>query len=89
MLAGTPVALLDSVRRREVLVPMLLVAVGSAATAVVMMSPVFGVAGVTDPSGLLLLVTCLTAGCLLVLGATETSRPLLRSVLAETQVRPD
>jgi hypothetical protein len=24
-----------------------------------------------------------------VLGATETSRPLLRSVLAETQVRPD
>ena len=89
VLAGAPVALLDSVRRREVLVPMLLVAVGSAATAVLMMSPVFGVAGVTDPSGLLLLVTCLTAGCLLVLGATETSRPLLRSVLAEPQVRPD
>jgi hypothetical protein len=68
---------------------MLLVAVGSAAAAVVMLSPVLGIAGITDPSGLLLLVVCLTGGCLLVLGATETSRPLLRSVLAETQVRPD
>jgi hypothetical protein len=89
VLAGTPVALLDQVRRREVLVPMLTVGVGSAAAAVVMMSPVLGFAGVTDPGGLLLLVGCLTGGCLLVLGATEVSRPLLRSVLAETQVRPD
>lgn len=89
VLAGTPVALLDSVRRREVLVPMLLVGGGSAAAALVMMSPTFGLGGLTDPRGLLLLVGCLAAGCLLVLGATETSRPLLRSVLAETQVRPD
>jgi hypothetical protein len=89
VLAGTPVELLDSVRRREVLVPMLLVGVGSAVTAVVMLAPLMGTAGVTDPRGLLLLVGCLGAGCLLVLGATETSRPLLRSVLAETQVRPD
>jgi hypothetical protein len=89
VLAGTPVALLDSVRRREVLVPMLTVGVGSAAAAVVMMSPVLGFAGVTDPGGLLLLLGCLTGGCLLVLGATEISRPLLRSVLAETRVRPD
>ncbi len=89
VLAGTPVELLDSVRRREVLVPMLLVGVGSAAAAVVMFYPLLGLAGVSDPRGLLLLVTCLTVGCLLVLGATETSRPLLRTVLAETQVRPD
>jgi hypothetical protein len=88
VLAGTPVAMLDSVRRREVLVPMLTVGVGSAAAAVVMMSPVLGFAGVADPGGLLLLLGCLTGGCLLVLGATEISRPLLRSVLAETQVRP-
>lgn len=89
VLAGTPAELLDSVRRREVLVPMLTVGVGSAVAAVVMMSPVLGFAGVTDPSGLLLLVGCLAGGCLLVLGATESSRPLLRSVLAQTQVRPD
>ena len=89
VLAGTPVELLDSVRRREVLVPMLLVGVGSAAVAVLMFAPLLGLAGVTDPRGILLLVGCLTAGCALVLAATETSRPLLRSVLAETQVRPD
>lgn len=89
VLAGTPVELLDRVRRREILVPMLLVGVGSAAAALVMMSPVFGFAGLSDPSGLILLLGCLTGGCLLVLGVTETSRPLLRSVLAETQVRPD
>lgn len=89
VLAGTPVDLLDRVRRREVLVPMLLVGVGSAAAALVMMSPLFGVAGLTDPRGLLLLFGCLAGGCALVMAVTETSRPLLRSVLAQTQVRPD
>jgi hypothetical protein len=89
VLAGTPVDLLDRVRRREVLVPLLLVAVGSAVVALVMVSPLLGVAGISDPRGLLLLVGCLVGGCALVLAATETSRPLLRSVLAETQVRPD
>ncbi len=89
VLAGTPVELLDRVRRREVLVPTLLVVVGSAAAALVMVSPVLGTAGISDPRGLLLLAAALGGGCLLVLGATETSRPLLRSVLAETSVRPD
>lgn len=89
VLAGTPVDLLDRVRRREVLVPLLLVAVGSAVVALVMVSPLLGVAGISDPQGLLLLVGCLVGGCALVMAATETSRPLLRSVLAETQVRPD
>ncbi|MFB9955745.1 FtsX-like permease family protein [Cellulomonas denverensis] len=89
VLAGTPVDLLDRVRRREVLVPMLLVGVGSAAAALVMMSPLFGLAGLSDPRGLLLLVGCLAGGCALVMAVTETSRPLLRSVLAQTQVRPD
>jgi hypothetical protein len=87
-LAGMPVELLDSVRRREVVFPMLLVGVGSAVAALVMMSPLFGVAGVQDPRGVFLLLGCLAGGCVLVVAATETSRPLLRSVLAETQVRP-
>ena len=38
---------------------------------------------------LMLLVTCLTLGCALVFAATESSRPLLRSVLADTVVRAD
>jgi hypothetical protein len=88
-LAGTPVELLDSVRRRSVLVPLLFVAVGSAATGLVMFLPLLGTAALTSPQGLLLLAGFLAGGCVLVLGATETSRPLLRSVLAETVVRAD
>ncbi|MGN8247039.1 FtsX-like permease family protein [Cellulomonas soli] len=88
-LAGVPVELLDAVRRREVLVPLLAVAVGSAVLALVMLLPLFGMAAVQSPGGLLLLVGCLTGGVLLVVAATETSRPLLRSVLATTVVRAD
>ena len=54
-----------------------------------MLVPMFGSAAVTAPQGPLLLVGCLTGGCALVLAATETSRPLLRGVLAETVVRAD
>ena len=35
------------------------------------------------------LVAFLAGGCALVFAATETSRPLLRSVLADTVVRAD
>lgn len=88
-LAGMPVELLDSVRRRSVLVPLLFVSVGSAAVALLMFLPLLGTVAVTDPTGLLLLVTFLAVGCALVFAATETSRPLLRSVLADTVVRAD
>ncbi|WP_456847325.1 FtsX-like permease family protein [Cellulomonas sp. P5_C6] len=88
-LAGTPVELLDAVRRRTVLVPLLFVAVGSAVAALVMFFPLFGLALFTSPQGVLLLVAFLTGGCALVFAATETSRPLLRSVLADTVVRAD
>ena len=88
-LAGTPVELHDSVRRRTVLVPLLFVAVGSAATSLVMFFPLLGAAAVSSPQGPLLLAAFLAGGCALVFAATETSRPLLRSVLADTVVRAD
>ncbi|MDC7123163.1 hypothetical protein OMK64_16660 [Cellulomonas fimi] len=88
-LAGMPVELLDAVRRREVTGPMVRVAGGSSLVAVVMLSPLFKTAAFTDWRGIVLLVGCLVGGCLLVLAATETSRPLLRSVLAEPLVRAD
>lgn len=88
-LAGMPVELLDAVRRREVVGPMVRVAGGSALTAVVMLSPLFKTAAFADWRGIALLVGCLVGGCLLVVAATETSRPLLRSVLAEPMVRAD
>lgn len=88
-LAGVPVELFDSVRRREVAAPLLFVSLTSAGVALVVLLPLFGMAAVTAPQGLLALAGCLLGGCLLVLGATETSRPLLRSVLRETVVRAD
>ena len=88
-LAGTPVELHDAVRRRTVLVPLVFVAVGSALTALVMFFPLLGSAAVSSAEGPLMLAAFLTAGCALVFAATETSRPLLRSVLAETVVRAD
>lgn len=88
-LAGTPVELHDSVRRRAVLVPLLFVAVGSAVTALVMFYPLLGLAALSSPQGPLMLVAFLAGGCALVFAATETSRPLLRSVLADTVVRAD
>ena len=88
-LAGTPVELHDSVRRRTVLVPLLFVAVGSAVTALVMFFPLLGLAAVIVPAG--------SAHARRVPGGRlragvrrdETSRPLLRSVLADTVVRAD
>ena len=88
-LAGTPAELHDAVRRRTVLVPLLFVAVGSAVTALVMFFPLLGVEPMPSPQGPLMLVAFLAGGCALVFAATETSRPLLRSVLADTVVRAD
>ena len=88
-LAGTPVELLDAVRRREVLVPLIVVSTGSALAALVMLFPIFGLAAVRAPIGLVVLAVCLATGTALVLAATEAARPLLRSVLAETAVRAD
>lgn len=88
-LAGTPAELHDSVRRRVVLVPLLFVSVGSAVTALVMFFPLLGVESMLSPQGPLMLLAFLAGGCALVFAATETSRPLLRSVLADTVVRAD
>ena len=54
-----------------------------------MFLPLLGTVAIKDPTGIALLLTFLAAGCALVFAATETSRPLLRSVLADTVVRAD
>ncbi|ADG76008.1 protein of unknown function DUF214 [Cellulomonas flavigena DSM 20109] len=88
-LAGVPVELFDRVRRREVLVPLLFVSVGSALAALAMFFPLFGTAAVTAPQGLALLVGSIAVGTALVVAATEATRPLLHRVLSEPVVRPD
>ncbi|WP_199423259.1 hypothetical protein [Actinotalea solisilvae] len=87
-LAGVPAELFDAVRRRVVIAPLVLVAGTSAAVGLGVLLPLFGPALVTAPQGLVVLVLCLLLGGLLVVGAAETSRPLLRAVLRETDVRP-
>lgn len=88
-LAGVPVELFDSARRREVLLPLVLVGGTAAGVALVLASLVFGAGYATDASGLLLVLGFLAGGVVLMLAATETSRPLLRSVLRDTVVRAD
>lgn len=88
-LAGVPAELFDEVRRREVVVPLLVVSVGSALAALVMFFPLFGMTAVTDPQALLLLLGSLTGGVALVVAATEATRPLLHRVLADPVARPD
>lgn len=88
-LAGVPVDLFDRVRRREVLVPLLFVTVGSALAALTMFFPLFGLAAVTAPQGLAMLLGSIAVGTLLVVAATEATRPLLHRVVSEPVVRPD
>ncbi|MDM8086379.1 hypothetical protein QUV83_16520 [Cellulomonas cellasea] len=88
-LAGAPASLLDGVRRREVLVPLIFVSVTSAGMGLLVIMPFLGPGVQIGTPGLLMLGGCLVAGCLLVLAASEASRPLLRTVLRETSVRPD
>lgn len=88
-LAGVPVALLDAVRRREVLTPLLFVSATSAGMGLLVVMPFLGPGVEIGTAGLVMLVSCLVLGCLLVLAASEASRPLLRTVLRETSVRPD
>ena len=88
-LAGVPVEMFDAVRRREVMAPLVLVTSFSAGIGLTVLVAFFGLGQAAEVSGLLLLLGCLVGGALLVLAATETSRPLLRSVLAVTPVRPD
>lgn len=88
-LAGAPVELFDAARRREVLAPLVLVTGTSSGVALVLVAMMIGASGATNLSGLVLVLSFLVGGVLLMLAATETSRPLLRSVLRETVVRAD
>lgn len=88
-LAGVPAELFDSVRRREVLTPLVFVLGTSVAAAWFLMLPMGALANAVTPRGVGMLVGCLVGGSLLFFAATEFSRPLLRSVLRETVVRAD
>ncbi|RFU39103.1 ABC transporter permease, partial [Actinomadura logoneensis] len=85
-LAGTPLEVLDRARRRETLVPLLVMGGGSVLTGLFFAAPFamgFGA------SGAITLGVFLVLGFGGILGASALSRPLLRSVTTDPAPRPD
>ncbi len=88
-LAGTPLRVLDASRRAELRGPLLLTALGSLAASWAFLLPLTGAGLITDPSSLVVVGAAVGVGVLLVMAASEASRPLLRAVVRTAHVRPD
>ena len=87
-LAGTPLRVLDAARRRETLIPLVVMGGGALVTGLVMAAP-FALANPVRPEGLVTLGLTVLGGFVAVLGASELSRPFLRAVTADPAPRPD
>ena len=74
---GMPIRQINSARYRAVRRPLLLVAVGSALVAAVLVLPLTGIALLTQPLTLLVVALALLVGCALVLGAVKLTDPLV------------
>ncbi|MFD5214708.1 permease [Microbacterium sp. NPDC058345] len=79
---GMPLKTVDSARRRAIMSPLLLTAVGSALVAAVVVFPLIGLALIVDPLSLMTIALVLTAGILLVWLSTLATRPLLAKAFA-------
>ena len=91
-LVGVPLAVLDRARVLETQLPLLLLALGSTATGVVVAAPLtrLGISSSgLDASGLALLAGCLALGLLGVRAASAASRPLLARVAADPAAAAD
>ncbi|WP_040164599.1 FtsX-like permease family protein [Microbacterium gorillae] len=82
IMLGTPETLLDRVRRRAVLSPLLIVSLGSAAIAGILLFPVVGMSLIFTPWTALILAIVIGGGVILVLLAVGTTRPLQRAAVA-------
>lgn len=74
---GMPTRQINSARLRAVRRPLLLVAVGSALVAAVVVLPLTGMALLTQPMTLVVVAAALLVGCALVLGAVKLTDPLV------------
>jgi hypothetical protein len=91
VLIGVPLSVLDRARSLETQIPLLLMAVGSTATGVVVAAPLtqLGLSGGSlDLDGVLALFGCLAVGVLGVRTATAASRPLLAKVANDDRSIP-
>jgi hypothetical protein len=74
---GVPLDTVDSARRRAIMSPLLLTAVGSAACAGVLIFPLIGIALITAPESLVTIGAVLAIGIGVVWVSTRATRPLL------------
>jgi len=79
---GVPGGTVDAARRRAVMSPLLITALGSALCAAVLIFPLLGIALITAPLSLVTIAAVLTAGIALVWMATRLTRPLLMRAFA-------
>ncbi|HWS51195.1 MAG TPA: permease [Microbacterium sp.] len=74
---GTPLATVDRARRRAIMSPLLITAVGSALCAGAMVFPLLGIALITSPDSLLTIAVVVASGIGVVWASTMATRPLL------------
>ncbi|MRG59261.1 FtsX-like permease family protein [Agromyces sp. CFH 90414] len=74
---GMPVETMDAARRRAVLSPLRITAIGSAVIAAVVMLPITGIALIVDPLSLLVIAAVLAAGIGVVWLGLVATRPVL------------
>lgn len=74
---GMPFDTVDSARRRAIMSPLLVTAIGSATCAAVLVFPLLGIALITAPESLLTIGAVLAVGIGIVWASTRATRPLL------------
>ena len=75
---GMPMETVDSARRRAIMSPLLITAIGSALIAAVLVFPLVGIALVTAPASLLTIAIVVLVGIGVVWASTWATRPLLQ-----------
>lgn len=86
-LAGTPMKVLNAARRKETLIPLVILGGGAIAVGVTLALPF--AAGQGFQGGAFGLLLTASLGLLGILGASAATRPLLASVMRDTTPRPD
>lgn len=75
---GMPMETVDRARRRAIMSPLLITAIGSALVAAILVFPLIGIALITAPESLLTIAVVVTVGIGVVWASTIATRPLLR-----------
>jgi hypothetical protein len=83
---GMPITVMDAARRRAVLAPLLVVTIGSAVCAALVVFPLTGYTLLFQPAGLAIIAGCLVAGVGLVWAGLAATRPVLSRVVSAGMV---